>query len=76
MERERLVMLGQKKLCELKRLMLPIILIFESFPCRREAHDMLYFGRLNTNPGHGLLDLVQRLPTHKRCRIKKAMQIV
>lgn len=47
---DELLMLGQKKLCRVKTLMLPIILIFESFLCRREAHDMLCLGRLNTKP--------------------------
>lgn len=53
-----------------------IIKIFQTFPCLRETHDLLCFGRLNTNPGHGLMNLIQRSPMHKRCRKKKAMQIV
>lgn len=51
-----------------------IILIFETFPCLREAHDMLCSGRLNTNPGHGLMNLIQRLPMHKQCREKKKLR--
>lgn len=35
-----------------------IIIIYQTFPCLRETHDLLCFGRLNTKPGHGLMNLI------------------